>query len=153
MITRRMASKTELDGRNVRIDVLLCVLAEKEATDEDATLSSEFAGMLLNPGTGGEEQSAHELLSQLSKESQTTLGASCVQCSIDVGVQCSPDTVDKGTMVTGCSVVSSVTFICVVFLCLYRLHHHLVIYSMPTTIQCLQCFDTVGWVAGRASSL
>jgi len=29
----------------------------------------------------------------------------------------------------------------------------LVVVSFRPMLQCLQCFDTVGWVAGRASSL
>ena len=36
---------------------------------------------------------------------------------------------------------------------LLTLHHHTIIIIMSRVLQCLQCFDAVGCVAGRASGL
>jgi len=89
---------------------VLLLLAGAEAADENSALCARFGHISLRPGAGEDPTSSGGLVT-VCQESQTDLLSPRVPCSVDAGVQCSPVTVDKDTMITDCSVVSLITFV------------------------------------------
>jgi len=111
------------------------VSAGAEAADEDSALSARFGHISLRPGAGEDPTSSGGSLT-MCQESQTDLLSPHVPSCVDAGVQCSPATVDKDTMITDCSVVRLITFV-VMVVCLSVSGN-----TAEVVSECLQCLDT-----------